>query len=131
MGENTKGFLGKVGTVIAGILGIVTGFGPPLVALSGNKNGVTAVVDRVQSELQQVEGIVTTLQVVGEVQGMNGEQKLAAATPLVAQVILQSSALAGRKVEQPDLFKAGCASIADGWVKIMQSLHDKVEVTNV
>jgi len=129
MGSENKGWLGKAGRIIATIGGLVTGFGPAIAVATGEKGA--AIVAKVQSEFEQIDGIVTTLQAIGEVQGLNGEQKLAAATPLVAQVVLQSLGAAGHKVEQPELFRQGCAEIASGRVKVMQSLHDKVEVQPV
>lgn len=57
-----------------------------------------------------------------------GADKAAIAGPLIADIILQSSALAGHEVANPDLFNQGVAKITSGAADIVNSLKiDKLD----
>jgi len=79
-------------------------------------------VSKATSEIEQIAAIIANAEVMGQALQLNGAQKLTAATPLVAQMFLQSSLLAGRAVSNPPLFKAGCEKIGSGMADVLNSL---------
>lgn len=115
------GFLKKLGTVLLKVTEIATGFGalvPPQY-----QNVEKAVI----SDLKAIESVIVNVEAFGQVLGTPGADKLKAATPLVAQMILQSSLVAGRKIENAALFQQGATKIADGMADILNSLKDDVD----
>lgn len=69
--------------------------------------------------LEQATKVVVDAEAFGQVTGANGAQKLAAATPQVQQLILDSAAFAGKKISDPAAFSKACtaitSAIADAW----------------
>jgi hypothetical protein len=119
-------FLKKLGTILVKAAAIVTGFGPTLAAvIPGDKDD--RIIRIVSRDLGQIADIVVQAEAMGQALGQPGAQKLIAATPMVAQIILQSSLLVGHKIAQPDLFKKGCASIASGTADVLNSLKNDVQ----
>ena len=112
------GFLKKLGSILLKATEIITGFAPLLnqVALGG----------AISHDLEQIAGIVVQAEVMGQVLGQPGVQKLMAAAPVVAQVILRSSLLAGRQIADPALFQRGCSEIAGGMADILSSLKGDI-----
>lgn len=120
-------FLTKLGQILRKGVEIYTGIAP---VVSGMFPGTAGAVQTVSQDLAEIAGIVTTVEVIGQTLNQPGSQKLVAATPLVAQVILKSSILANHKIADPVLFQAGCQKIADGMADVMNSLHDDIETVN-
>lgn len=114
-------FLNKLGLDIVKVAGIVTGFEPLALAALPSAAGV---ISSVVGELQQMSSIVVGIEAVGAstTPVMTGVQKLQAATPQVAQVILKSSALVGHTVDNQALFTQGASSIASGIADVLNSL---------
>lgn len=115
------GTVGKIAGQVAGILPAV-----PAVIPGVPKDTVQVV----SQDLNQIAAIALNVEVIGQALGLTGTQKLTAASPLVAQVILQSSILANHKISNPDLFKQGVDRVAGGMADILNSLEDKVEVVD-
>src|SRR4051812_47529302 len=109
----------KIGVAILKITQIVTGFGPLLSQLSPQNAGTIATV---QSELAQLSGVIVTVKAIGQSLGIKGPDKLKAAGPLVAQVILQSSLMAHHQIDNPALFQQASTKIADGIADLLNSL---------
>lgn len=116
--------LAKIGSILLRATEIISGFGPLVSAVVPNSSGV---VTAVESELSQISGVITSVEAIGQTLQIPGPQKLTAAAPLVAQVILQSSLLAHHKIANEVLFKQGATKIADGMADVLNSLHDTVE----
>ncbi len=113
------GWLKKVGQVTLQIATTAAGVQPFVQAL----NPVAGkIVGRIAEDSEQIAAIVQSVEVVGQTLDLPGGDKLKAATPLVAQVILQSAVLAHKKIENEALFRAGCQKIADGWADVLNSL---------
>lgn len=124
-------FLKKLGQVISNIAGIVTGIGPIFGTAIPQASSTIAVVT---SDLQQIAGIIETVEAIGAAatSPVPGSEKLRMATPLVAQAILQSSLLAGKKIANEALYRQGANKVADGVADILNSLHeDGVQVTKI
>lgn len=120
-------FLKKLGTIILKATEIVTGFGP---LISTMQPKAAPVITEIQSDLAAVATVIANVEAVGQVLGTPGADKLRAATPLVAQAILQSSLLAHRKIENPALFQQGAQKIADGMADVLNSLKDDLDTTS-
>jgi hypothetical protein len=117
-------WLKKIGTVIVKGAAIAAGFGP---LISATVPGSAGVVTRVTDTLQQLVGIVVNVEAVGQVLGTPGPDKLKAATPLVAQIILQSDFMVGKKIKNQELFQKAAAQFAGGAADFLNSLEDDVE----
>jgi hypothetical protein len=119
-------FLKKLGEVVLKVTGIVTGFGPGLAAIiPGTKDDV--IIQKVSIDLAEIAQIIQQAEVFGQALGLPGAQKLQAAAPAVAQIILQSSILAKHELANPVLFQQGCTKVADGMADVLNSLKDNVE----
>lgn len=121
-------FLKKLGQILAQGTAVLMGFGPMVSALYPKTAGA---IQTVESDLSQVAQIVALMEGAFQVPG-SGVQKLQGATPLVAQIVLQSSMMVGHKIEKPELFKQGCQELASGMADILNALHpDGVSAQNV
>jgi hypothetical protein len=110
--------LGKIGVAVGKALPIA---GPILAAvIPGTKDD--AVIAKATTTIDQVVGVIAQVEVMGQALALPGTQKLTAATPLVAQLLLRSSTLAGKEIADPALFTAGCEKIAAGTADVLNSL---------
>jgi hypothetical protein len=117
--------LGQVAGTVGKVAMVAAGYGQLVETLvPGQKDKIHVI----SQDLAQISVIAQQVEVMGQALGLPGAQKLTAATPLVAQVILQSSILAHHKIDNPVLFQQGCQKIADGMADVLNSLEDKVEV---
>lgn len=114
-------FLKKFGQVVLKITQVAMGVGPLIQAAApGSATAVSVVV----AELQLLAGVIQQAEIFGQALSLPGAQKLTAATPAVAQMILQSSIMAGRQIADPVKFQAGCQQMAAGMADILSSLKD-------
>jgi NADP-dependent 3-hydroxy acid dehydrogenase YdfG len=117
-------FLKKFAADVINVAGVVSGIGPifakALPAAAGQ--AVTTGIN----DFEQVATIVQTIEVGAESlqPGMTDAQKVAAMTPSVAQVVLQSSILAGKKIANQALFTQGCQELSQGMQDIMNSIDE-------
>lgn len=111
-------FLKVFGQVVSQVAKIVTGLGPLLP--SGG-----SVQDKVIDTIEQIASAVLTTEALAATLGIAGPDKLKAVTPLVAQLLLQSDMLYGKKIKDPVLFKLGAEAIADGMAKVLNSIEGK------
>lgn len=109
-------FLSKFGKIVATIAKVITGLSPLLPTAVGNQ--------KVSDTIEQVASIILTTEALGQTLGTTGPDKLKAATPLVAQILLNSDLLYRKKISDPKLFRAGSEAIADGMAKILNSIRD-------
>jgi hypothetical protein len=115
-------FLTKLGQISLNIGGIVAGIGPLGSMLFPQHK---AAIDKFVGTSSSIVSIISQIEVVGQTLLLPGTDKLKAATPLVAQVILSSDALVGKKIKDNELFKSGCTKITDGWADVINSLEEK------
>lgn len=117
------GWLAKVGQLLLKVTAVATGVVPLLQGVLPTRGA--DVVKTVSDDLTQIAGIVTLVE--GAAQAMTtpapGAEKLKMATPLVAQIVLQSDLLVGHKIKDSAKFQAGCASVASGVADILSSLE--------
>lgn len=121
-------FLTRLGMIVLKVTEIATGFGPFITrAIPGTTDD--AIVRRVTTDLEILAGIIGNVEVVGQALNLSGTQKLTAASPLFAQIILQSSLLAKHEIANPVLFKQGCEKMASGLADVLNSQKDEIETT--
>jgi hypothetical protein len=88
------------------------------------------IIQTVSQDLTDIGNVIVDVEQVGTALALKGPDKLKAAAPLVADVILKSSMLANHKIANPDLFNQGCTEIAGGMADVINSLHvDGIAVT--
>jgi len=116
--------LKRFGQIVANVAGIASGLGP---IFKGYLPSQAGTIDKVESEIAAIAGQIQTVESIGQVLGTPGPDKLKAAAPLVAQVILQSALMAGHEYDQA-LFTEGATDVANGFAKILNSIKaDKVQ----
>lgn len=112
-------FLSKLGKGLAEGLAIAAGVGPLIAPFLGSKAG--ADVTTGVNDLTAIGQVVTTAEAL--IQGTGtGAQKLAAASPLVAQIISTSELVAGKKIQNEALFTKACQEITGGVADLLNSL---------
>ncbi len=118
--------LGKVMQIAGKVVAVITGFGPALAALTPTKKD-DELLAKLADPLTQVAAII--VQVEGMAQALDqplpGTQKLQMATPIVAQIILNSGVMVGKEIRDPALFKQGAASIASGMADVLNSIKEQ------
>lgn len=115
-------FLKKLGQILANAAGIAVGVGPIIQPFLGS--GKAAQVEgNVVNDLTQVAQIVTMAEAVITTPG-SGAQKMAAATPLVLQVLKSSQAFTGKKIKDEALAEKGASEVVQGIVDFMSSIEE-------
>ncbi len=116
--------LSRIGSILLTATKIVTGIAP---FIPSAQQGQYQIISR---DLEQISAIIVQVELFGQALNLKGPDKLTAASPAVAQIILQSSILANHKIANEELFKAGCKKIADGMADVMNSLDSNVDTQN-
>lgn len=119
-------FLKRVGQILMKAVEVWAGFSQ---TVQREFPGVAGVVQVVTKDLTQVAQIVTEVEAIGQIGGLAGPDKLKAAAPLVAQVIMQSALMDGKTVADPALFAKACEEIAGGMADLLNSLSVQGIVT--
>ena len=120
-------FLSKLAQLITKGVAIWTGFAPLIqAALPGQSAAIVAF----SAELASLADIVVTVELAGQALGIKGPDKLKMAIPLFAQAFLKSSLLAHHDIGDEVLFMQGVTKVADGTADIVNSLKDKIELTD-
>lgn len=121
-------FLKKLGTILANVAGIAVGIGPIIQPFLGNGKASQIEATAV-NDLTQISQIVTMVEAVVQTPG-SGATKLAAATPLVLQILKSSQAFVGKKIADEPLAEKGAQEIVQGVVDFMQAIHPDEAKTN-
>ncbi len=120
-------FLKKLGSILLQATEMWAGFAPVITQTLPGASGPIAVVSKDMAAIAQ---IVVEAEAMGQALAQPGTAKLAAAAPLVAQIVLQSSIMADRKIADPALFNKGCGELAGAMADILNSLHDNIDTTS-
>ena len=121
-------FLKKLGSVIREVgkyAGLLSGTAQMMFP------GKADEIEVISADLVEVANIVVIVEAIGQTADMAGEDKLRVAGPLVADAIVRSALVAGRKIDNPALFAAGSTKIADGMADILNSLKDDIETESL
>lgn len=115
-------FLKRLGQIaLKVVIGIDT-FGPIVKGFTPDR--VDAVIDRVGDYTRQSAEVIAHAEIMGQALQLAGSQKLKAAAPAMAQVILRSDAMIGQKIHDASLFERGVLKITDGWADVLNSLDE-------
>lgn len=109
--------IGKLALQVA--TGLET-FGP--IAKQFTPDPVDRIIDRAQDLSSQSAAIIVQAEIMGQALSLPGPDKLKMAAPAMAQVILKSDAMIGKKIKDAALFQSGITKITDGWADILNSL---------
>ncbi len=120
-------FLKKLGQILLQATEIVTGFSGLAQQFMPGSSGVMQVISK---DLAAIAQIVAEVEAIGQAMNLAGPQKLSAASPLVAQIILQSSLLVNHKIADEVLFKKACSELAGGMADLLNSLKDNIDTTS-
>jgi hypothetical protein len=118
-------FLKKLGQVLLKVVAIGAGIGPVILPFLGSGKaqqvGTTAVNDLTQigQVVVQIETAFAALP-----PGTTGAQKLAAALPLVANIIKTSELVINKQVANEALFTQACTEYTQATVDLLNSLHE-------
>lgn len=114
-------FLKKLGQFLAQAVSLATGIGPLIQPFLGSGRA-SEIPGQVVNDLTQVAQIVTQVEAVYQAPG-SGAAKLAAATPLVLQILRSSQAFAGKQISDPALAEKGAQEVVQGIVDFMNAIH--------
>jgi hypothetical protein len=113
-------FLKKLGKGILTGAGYVAGFAPMIKQYT--PDNVDRKIDLVVDTSTKISDIVKVSEVMGQALQVPGPDKLKAAAPLVAQILLQSDAFKSHKIKDPVLFQQAAVKIADGFADAWNSV---------
>ncbi len=119
-------FLKKLGSVLLKFTQILTGFSPVLSAAIPQAAGV---ITTVTGDLELLAKEISTVEAVGQALSIPGNQKIVGAAPLIAQVVLQSSLMVGKKIADEALFTKACTALGGDIADLLNSLHDSAVQT--
>lgn len=111
-------FLKRFGMLLLKATQVVTGIAP----VYQNDPHASSVIQEIQTDLGSISAVIGSIEAVGQALNLPGPEKLKAAAPQVAQVILRSALLAKHKIKDETLFAQGSTKIADGMADILNSL---------
>jgi hypothetical protein len=114
-------FLKKLGSFLASAVAIAAGVGPLIQPFLGGGKVATIETTAV-NDLTQISQIVVMVEAVQQAPG-SGAAKLAAATPLVLQILKTSQAFSGKKIADEALAEKGAADVVTGLVEFMNAIH--------
>lgn len=116
------GFLAKLGSFLARGIAVLTGLEPLIAPLFGSRaNAAAGVVTKIANDLTAVGQVVVSAEAVIQTPG-SGAQKLAAAAPLVTNIVRTSELVSGHQIADEALFLQGCTNITSGVAQVLNSL---------
>lgn len=115
-------FLSKLGSFLARGIAILTGLEPLILPLFGSKaQAASTVAVSVTNDLVAVGQIVVSAEAMMQTPG-SGASKLAAAAPLVTNIIKTSELVSGHKIANEALFVQGCTNLTSAVAQILNAL---------
>jgi len=111
-------WLAKIGGFLAKGIAVLSGLEPLIAPYIGAKGGTVATT--VVNDLTAVGSVVVQAEAL--LGSGTGPQKLAAAAPLVANVVKTSELLAGKHIKNETLFIQGCTDLTNAVAEILNSL---------
>ena len=115
-------FLSKLGTFLAKGIALLTGLTPLIAPLFGSKAQQAAGVGAtVVNDLTAVGQVVVSAEALIQTPG-SGAAKLAAAAPLVTNLVKGSELVSGHSIANEALFIQGCTDLTNAVAEILNSL---------
>lgn len=115
-------FLKRLGQIALKVVVGIDTFAPLVKGFTSDR--VDAIIDRVGDYTTQAADVIVQAEIMGQALQLGGSQKLKAAAPAMAQVILRSDAMVGKKIKDAATFERGVLKITDGWADVLNSLDD-------
>ena len=116
------GLLTKIAQIAAKIVIGIDTFGPLAKSVANDK--YDRYIDVVADYTTKAADVVVQAEIFGNALALSGQDKLKAATPAMAQLILKSDLMVGQKIKNPVLFEKGVASITSGFADVLNSLDE-------
>lgn len=113
-------FLKKLGNIIATVTAVFTGFAP---LLEKSVPSTGQVIQIISKDISAVADAVVQAEALGQMAGMDGATKAKYLAPVVAQIILSGTIVAGKKIADQALFLQGCGNLGGAVADILNSLH--------
>ena len=112
-------FLKKLGEFLAKAVALAAGIGPLITPYLGSKGG--QAVSTTVNDLTSIGQVVVQAEAMIQTAG-SGASKLAAAAPLVQQIVMTSELVSGHKIANTALFTTSCQQITSAVAGILNSL---------
>jgi hypothetical protein len=114
-------FLKKLGSFLAQGIALATGVWPLVAPLFGSNAKAQNTGTTIINDLTSIGGIVVQAEALIQSSG-SGPAKLAAAAPLVANIVKTSELVAGHSIANETLFIQGCTDLTSAVAEILNSL---------
>jgi len=114
-------FLKKLGSVLAQGIAVITGIFPLVAPFFGSSATTVQTVNTVKDDFTSIGQVVVSAEALLTGTG-TGPAKLAAATPLVANIIRTSELVSGHKIANEAAFTKACEEITGGVADLLNSL---------
>lgn len=115
-------FLKKFGAIALKVTQVAIGVAPVVSQIAPS---TAPAVSTATDGLSLIAQIIMQVEVAGQALALPGTDKLKAAGPLVAQAVLASSLMAGKKIADPELFRKATEGIASSVADLLNSLDEK------
>ena len=114
-------WLKRVGAIALAVGKAAPVAGPIIAAVvPGDKDN--AIIAKAIPTIDQIAQIIVQAEIMGQSLSLSGTDKLLAASPAVAHMVIQSSLFAGKTIDDPVKFQFGCQQIAAGMADCLNSL---------
>jgi hypothetical protein len=114
-------FLAKLGKFLAQGISMAAGIWPLVSPIFGSNAKVQATGTTVINDLTTIGQVVVQAEAL--IQGAGtGPQKLAAATPLIVNIVKTSELVSGHQIANESLFIQGCTDLTNAVAEILNSL---------
>ena len=114
-------FLGKLGKYLAEGVAVASGLWPMVQPFFGSATKAQQIGTVVINDLTSIASVVVQAEAILQQPG-SGAQKLAAAAPLVQNIIRTSELVSGHKIANEALFTQGCTDLTSAVAEILNSL---------
>jgi hypothetical protein len=122
-------FLKKLGSALAQGIALATGMWPLVSKFFGAGTAASQTANTVVNDLTAIGQVVVQAEAMFQGTG-TGPSKLAAATPLVANIIKTSELVAGHKISNEAAFTAACQAITSDVANLLNSLDSNTVQTS-
>lgn len=113
-------FLKKLGSILAKAVAIAVGIGPLVEPFLGSGKAAE-VGTSIVNDLTSIGQVVVQAEAMIQTPG-SGATKLAAAAPLVQQILATSQLVSGKKIANPALFAGAATAITSAVADILNSI---------
>lgn len=120
-------FLSKLGGILVQAGAVITGIKPLFPMIKGG-DVASKFIDKFTNPFNEIIEAIVMVEAIGQALKIKGPDKLKAASPLIANIILKSDMLVGKKIKNQDLFNVSVEQVANGMVGILNSVNEQ-EVT--